>query len=559
MQSLVHRVRPHVSVMVHSLAWMSLVAASTAAYGVLAGPALGLLFGTDAQRESWLWGQRFDLAVALPVGIVGAALCKGLSTYGHTRASTRFGLEVATALRERAHAAVLSLPPDLVRIMGSGDLLTRIGPDVEAAERLFTNGIALGLRDLVTVVTLLGLCVVMDARLAGLTFLVYPIALIPMLTFMRRIRRAAREAQTERGLLSNIAHQQFAQLPILQVHDAQAPARAVFAEAARRLSLAQAKAARLRALSSPTMEVFGALGLVAVLIHARGRVAQGELSPEDALGFLASALMLYAPIKGLGRVQEVWSQGTAALARLDELGIISQAAEPMPGLASPGPGPHRIELRALSIERGGRLCCGPVNATFLPDRLNVVVGPNGSGKTTLAWALTGLLKPERDGAHGEILVNELPMSAMDASAWRQTLGYCGQTTHLGRGTLWENATFGQEVPPDRVEALADMLGLKPCLDRLPRRWETPLADDGAGLSGGEQRRLGLLRALVREPSVLIVDEPEASLDAAALPGLAALLRALCPGRTVIVFTHAPSLVLAADHVVELQDPTSQAR
>lgn len=535
-------------------AWAGLLAACTAAYGALAGPALRALFGGDGLSwPGWLMPHLppppdlSTLRAGLPLVIVTVALLKALAFHRHAVGLAELGQSVVAELRARLHARILHLPPDLARAWGLGDLVSRATHDADAAERLLVDGVAAVIRDGLQALALIAVCVALDPALAVVAFAVYPLAFWPVARFARRLRRAAGDAHAERGALTVEMTDQLARLSLIQLSGAGRWAGARASRAFDAVRRAVVRSVRIRAFASPFTEVLGAAALAGTLLYAAGRVADGDLAPESVIGFFAALMMLYQPVKGLVRAQEVIQPGRAALARITE---VLERAERLPvggRRAAPERGPT-VELRGVVARRGGRAVLDGLDLTLPAGRITALLGPNGSGKTTTAWLIAGLLGPDGGG----LRVDRVPLAELDADGWRARIGWVTQGLDVGRGTLRENVLFGD--PPggaDRLEDVARLTGLDRIVERLPAGWRTPLGDGGAGLSGGERQRVALARALVRDPALLVLDEPDAHLDAEALGALRQTLPAVADGRTVLLITHDPAVAALADRVVRL--------
>ncbi len=536
------------------LSWSLVLAGATAAYGALAGPLLRALFGGEALAwPAWLAPHLppppsvSTLRRVTPALVLGAAVVKGVAQHRHAVAMARLGQGVVADLRRRLHARVLALPPDAVTALGAGDLLARGTGDAEAAERLVSQGVAGAARDLLQVVALLAVCVAVDPWLALVAFGVYPVAFWPVARFARRLRRSAGTAHAERGRLTTELHEQLRRLPLIQLSGAEAGAAARGAARVHAAVDAAVRTARVRAIASPFTEVLGAVALAGTLAFAVRRIDAGALAAEHVLSFVAALLLLYQPVKGLVRAQEVLQPGRAALDRVDAV-LAAPDRLPVGGGAAPPKAAPRLRLRGVTVERGGRRVLDGVDADVPAEAVTALLGPNGAGKTTLAWVLARLVEPSAGGVH----VDDLPLAALDAAAWRGRVGWVPQTPLLGRGTLRENVLFGAPAGADaRLDDAAREVGLDKVVEDLPQGWATPLGDDGAGLSGGERQRVALARALVRAPRLLVLDEPDAHLDAAGRDAMRGLVRRLARGRTVLLVTHDPTLAAVADHVIHL--------
>ena len=187
--------------------------------------------------------------------------------------------------------------------------------------------------------------------------------------------------------------------------------------------------------------------------------------------------------------------------------------------------PSRLQARGLAVARGGRTVAGPVDLRVAAGEVVALVGPSGAGKSSLLRALVRLDEP----AGGEVLVDGVAAGELDPRELRRRVGLVAQQPVMLPGSVSENLAYGlSETDPEALAVALEASGLdRSFLDRPARE-----------LSGGEAARVAVARALVREPSALLLDEPTAALDADAAAGIADLVRTLARrGLGVLVVTH----------------------
>ncbi|WP_417248556.1 thiol reductant ABC exporter subunit CydD [Celeribacter sp.] len=364
--------------------------------------------------------------------------------------------------------------------------------------------------------------------------------LIPL--FMALVGWAAKEASArqmkEVGQLSDVLVDRLAALSDLKLIGAGAATVEDFARASDDLRARTMAVLRIAFLSSTVLELFAALGVAMVAVWVGfsllGELGWGTwgttLTPTAGLFLLLLAPEYFQPLRDLAAA---WHDRSEADAVLDEVtewrdearaqrighGKISAPLADISTLAIRGLHHRGIAYPDLELKAGGSLA---------------IVGPSGAGKTTLLRLIAGLERPD-DGA---IMINGRPLSEDNADAWRAAIGWMPQAPHFLNGSLRYNIGFGDEVPKNNLQAA----GLDGVIERLPRGDLTRLGERGAGLSGGEGRRVTLARALHGGPSILIADEPTADLDSvtARLVG-DSLLRFSQAGGTLLVATHDEAL------------------
>ncbi len=182
-------------------------------------------------------------------------------------------------------------------------------------------------------------------------------------------------------------------------------------------------------------------------------------------------------------------------------------------------------------------------------QLTVIVGPSGAGKTTLIDLICRLYEPDR----GRITVDGVPIETLDRAAWRASLGYVPQDVPLFHDSVRQNVTLGDAAIPDASVRIAlERAGALAFVEAMPGGMDATVGERGGKLSGGQRQRIAIARALVREPQLLILDEPTAALDSETERQLCRTLADLARTTTVLAISHRPALVDVADRVYRLE-------
>ncbi len=307
---------------------------------------------------------------------------------------------------------------------------------------------------------------------------------------------------------------------------------------------------RVAFLSAMTLELLATISVAMVAVGVGLRLVDGSLALETGLFALVLAPEAYLPLRRLGAEFHASEEGLAA-AR-DAFALLD--AVPFENGSTPrsaAPEPAGLIVEGLSVERPGRDILAPSGVTLSVRSGEVVAltGPSGTGKSTLLAAILGFAEPSA----GRVAVIDragtaIDLASLDAAAWRRSVAWVPQVPYLFPGTVADNVRLGAPDATDAdVAAALTAVGLG---DVDPDR---AVGERGTGLSGGQRRRVGVARALVRRAPVLLLDEPTAGLDADAETGVMATIRAEAGrGAAVLLVAHRPGAVAGADRTVEVR-------
>jgi ATP-binding cassette subfamily C exporter for protease/lipase len=286
-----------------------------------------------------------------------------------------------------------------------------------------------------------------------------------------------------------------------------------------------------------------ALG-VGALLAIKGEISPGAMIASNILisralapiDMLVGSLRAYVGARAAyGRLEALLAahpQRDGGLMRVPPTGAVT-----LRDVVATAPGREMPILKGISLEAEA-------------GSVTVVLGPSGSGKSTLARVMMGIWP----NVTGEVLLDERPLSGWNRVELGPHLGYLPQDIELFEGTIAENIARFSEVDSNKVIAAANGAGLHEMILRFPSGYDTPIGEAGSLLSGGQRQRIGLARAIYGNPSLVVLDEPNANLDDAGDAALLKTVRALkAAGKTVFLITHRPGAIAVADKVLFLRD------
>lgn len=315
---------------------------------------------------------------------------------------------------------------------------------------------------------------------------------------------------------------------------------------------------RIAFLSSLVLELAATLSVAVIAVEIGIRLVGGSMTFLPALAILILAPELYQPLRNLAAQFHSSADGVAALDRI--LGPIDAAESAPPGGTRPAPDPRTtpISFRGVGFsyrERDARVLSN-LDLVIEPGERVALVGPSGAGKSTLARLLLDFETP----TEGAISVGGEDLRDLEPDSWRARIGWVPQHPVLTRGTLADAIRLGApEATEQEVDDAIARAALTETVAALPQGSATAIGEDGRRLSAGQTRRVALARALVRDPSLLLLDEPTASLDDDSAAAIAAALEALPRDRTMLMITHDRELAeRIADRVVPIEPITPEA-
>jgi subfamily B ATP-binding cassette protein MsbA len=545
-----------------AFACMFVLAGATTMYVNLLGPALDFLFTgrtTSAQSltrvlPEWIDVQGFlarvdrrELLKVLPIVIVIVAFVKGFAFFGQSFLMATTASKMIADLRRSLFASLVKLPPAFHARHHTGDLISRFSADVQMVQIAVTEAIATYLRDGLMVVVMLVNCFVLDWRLSLVVFGAIPVTLFPIVRIARRLRSSSGGSVASLGYISERALETLSGIRVVQSFCAEEHEERRFTEANRSWLGFDRKIAAVRAFSSPLMEVMAAVGIAAAIAWVGVQILDGHMDAGKFFSFIAAVLLLYTPVKQLGRVGQTAIFGAMAGARLFEI-IDARSSVPDTGTAILAPPADAIRYEKVRFAYGERTVLDGVDLEIRKGDVVALVGPSGGGKTTLA----NLLPRFWDPIEGRITIDGRDIREFTLRSLRAQIAMVGQETVLFNDSVRANIAYARpDASMEDVERAARVAQAHDFIRELPQGYETRVGERGVLLSGGQRQRIAIARAVLKDAPILVLDEATSALDSQSEREVQRALDALLEEgadrhRTTLVIAHRLSTIRNAD-------------
>ena len=458
---------------------------------------------------------------------------------------------VMTDIRDKVYDHLHTLSLGFFMRHNTGEIVSRVTNDVDAVGGAVTDIFRNALREPFTIVGLVGLLFVLHWKLALVSLVIFPMTVIPIVKFGKKIRRRSTRVLERRAELATLLQEGITGVRIVQAFGMEKYEQKRFQ--AKNLELFQAvmRIARVDSLSIPVMEILEAVGIVVAVWLGGYLVVHGDLTPGAFMGFLGALASLYVPIKRLSAVNNNIQRGMGGARRVFE--ILDQQPEvaERPGARVLPPVRERVRFEHVGFDyEPGRHILRDVHFEAKIGEVVAIVGASGAGKSTLV----NLLPRFFDATEGRILFDGVDLREVTLHSLRAQIGMVTQETILFDDTFANNIAYGQPRGQGDAEIreAARLANADEFILALPDGYATRIGEKGVRLSGGQRQRIAIARAILKNPPILILDEATSALDAESEALVQEALERLMRNRTTFVIAHRLSTVIQADRIVVLE-------
>lgn len=526
----------------------------------------------------WLTKIALDRAVpAADVGLLGvlaaafagSLLLSALLEYARTLLTTWIGQRVMLDLRREVFGHLQKLELSFFDRNPVGRLMTRVTSDIEVLNEMFTSGVVTIFGDVFTIGAIVTAMLLLDWRLALVTFSVLPLVFLAAMLFRKRVREAYRDIRIRLARINAFLQERITGMSVVQLFGREEATEARFARINESHLQAHLRSITYYALFFPAIEILTAVAVALILWYGGLQAMGGTITIGVIAAFLQYVRRFFRPIQDLSEKYNILQNAMASSERVFRLLDREPAIRDADGSAAPGGIAGRIEFEdvwfryATGDPQPGSASVGApgdgrgeepewvleeISFAVAPGEKLAIVGATGAGKSTIVNLLMRFYEPQR----GRILLDGVDIRDIPVETLRASMGLVLQDVFLFSAPAGENISLGRPgLDEARIRAAAERVGADRYIRRLPGAYGQVLGERGSNLSVGERQLLSFARALAGDPRILLLDEATSSVDSEIEAQIERALEELMRGRTSLVIAHRLSTVKGADRIVVL--------
>ena len=533
-------VRPYLKWIGFALVGMVFVAGATAAMAWLMKPVINDVFVAK--------NKEFLLPISIAVLVTFAI--KGFANYAQSVIMHYVGQRIITDTQHRLYGHLTRMDLSFFHQTPTGSLISRFTVDINMMRAAVSNALTGIGKDFLTLIFLVGVMFIQDRYLAVIAFVVFPVAILPIVKLGQRIRKVTVSTQEEIGQFTTLLEQTIQGARVVKAYRMEEYEKGRFRKIAERVFQLVFKSARIRSMASPIMETLGGVAVALVIFYGGFRVIEESMNPGAFFSFITALLLAYEPMKRLANLNASLQEGLASAQRL--FGLL----DTKPNIID------KPDAATLKI-KGGNIVLNQVNFSYIPKhpvingvslsvpagKLVALVGPSGAGKSTILNLIPRFYEVDS----GIIKIDGIDVQDATLDSLRRNIALVSQEIILFDDTVRANIAYGRpDASEKEITQAAKNAAAHDFIEAMSNGYDTYVGERGTKVSGGQRQRLAIARAMLKNAPILLLDEATSSLDAESEREVQAALMELMKGRTTLVIAHRLSTVIEADliHVID---------
>ena len=482
---------------------------------------------------------------------IAIAAFDALCSYVQTYMTSSVGQWVTRDLRSTLYEHIQHLPLAYHKQSQTGDFLSRLTTDIDAVQSFVVSGLVGLITDCVTLLGMIGVMFYLNWRFTLIALSVAPVLFFLTYSFTRRSKQASRQVRKKQGQLQSLMQERLSAIGVVKAFAREDFEEVQLDQRSNEVVNMALRARGLKAKLAPLVEIVVAFG-TAMVLWAGGRlVLAGAMSAGSLIVFIWYLGKMYKPMQDFAKLSDAYSKAAVGYERIHEIVDTAPELRDLPA-AKPAPrfaGEVGFENVNFSYTRGQPVLKN-IHFRIEPGMMAALVGPTGAGKSTLAALIPRLFDPDS----GTITIDGRDVREFTQRSLRDQISFVLQENILFHASIRENIAYGKpEAAQAEILRAAELADADEFISRLPNGYDTIIGERGDTLSGGQRQRIAIARAIIRNTSILLLDEPSSGLDAASEQMVFEALERLMKGKTTLVIAHRLATVRRADVILVLNE------
>ena len=484
------------------------------------------------------------------ISIIVVFIIRGMAFYGQSYLMNYVGQRVIIDIRKAVFEKLQRLSLDFYDKNKTGTIMSYVTNDVGALQSAMVENVVEMVTESVILIASIVMMIYLDWRLFLVTFSTFPVVLLFIDQFGKRIRKSGSRIQEAAADITSVLQETVSSARVIKSFVREEYEINRFEKENIKNFRANMKYAQLSATLTPTIEFVAAVGVTIILWYGGNSVIDGQITAGSLVAFLTYAVNISNPIKRLSRVIGNIQKAMAAGQRVFGILDLPETVQNLPEAKTMPTVKGNVRFNNVSFcYNPGEQVLNNVSFDVKPGEMIAFVGPSGAGKSTVA----SLLPRFYDVTEGSITIDGQDIRQVTLNSLREQVGIVPQETVLFNGSVYDNILYGRlDATKEEVEAAAKAANAHNFIMELPQGYQTMLGDRGMNISGGQRQRISIARAILKNPQILILDEATSALDTESERVVQEALDRLMVGRTSFVIAHRLSTIKNADKIMVLE-------
>ena len=531
-------VKKHLNKLMLSVVLSLVVAGSTGAIAWLLDPAIKKIF-VDQDKTMML---------LIPIAIALSFSIKGASLYAARTILINISNNVVRSMQTQLASCILKSDIGTIESKHSGKYIAHFFYDVAQVSQLVGSGILNLMKDSLTLIVLVGLMFYQNWNLALFALIMMPLAAFIAKSLGKRINKAVAQSTIIEGGLTSYLTEVIKGTRMIKIYQQE---NFEFDRSSKKIderTNIQIKIGKIIIRATPVMEVLTGIMIAGFIYYSGFMIANGTMQINNFFSFLTAMMLAYQPIRSLATINMLFNQGAVGASRVFEV----LDAEPNIKEISSAPnlnikkGNIKFKEVTFSYPNTEDQAINNINISIEGGTTAALVGHSGAGKSTIINLLPRFYDPK----NGSVYIDEQNISSVTLSSLRKNLSMVSQDIILFDDTVRANIAYANmNATEEQIKKACDFAAATEFIEKLPKKFETIIGENGIRLSGGQKQRISIARAVLKNSPIILLDEATSSLDAESEEKVQNAVMNLTKNKTTLVIAHRLSTIIRADKII----------